>query len=375
MKKTDQTKHSHHTNQNYHRGSPGKIFTQAILFLCISSLQTQPGFCEETYTYKGKSISKAQYDALNLAHDSGPFMHSGQYALAEPLLRQAMELSPDNPDILSNYAQVLHKLGRNEEAVVYFQKLSEMAPDYEKCYINWAATCGALGRLEDSLSICNEYLKRFPNSPRYKDMENQAATIENEIRKLDRARKRHGAGKGDDYLNESNFGQKQHWKKMPIKVFIKSGSDVPKWDESYDQLLEQAFKAWSDQSGGLVTFKFIDSEKNASIICRWTSDHKNMKNPAELGQTDTWVANDELLKAELSLLTSWPADPDKELSKENLRQTFLHEVGHSLGIRGHSSDPKDVMYFANIVNGPAELSTRDLNTLARLYNKNGKQKH
>jgi predicted Zn-dependent protease len=43
-----------------------------------------------------------------------------------------------------------------------------------------------------------------------------------------------------------------------------------------------------------------------------------------------------------------------------------HELGHGLGIWGHSQNPSDVMYFAQVRQPPA-ISARDINTLKRIY--------
>lgn len=43
-----------------------------------------------------------------------------------------------------------------------------------------------------------------------------------------------------------------------------------------------------------------------------------------------------------------------------------HELGHGLGIWGHSQTPTDVMYFAQVRQPPA-ISARDINTLKRIY--------
>ena len=71
-----------------------------------------------------------------------------------------------------------------------------------------------------------------------------------------------------------------------------------------------------------------------------------------------------------------------------LRPVVLHEFGHALGMKGHSDDKKDIMYFQmqekrrqipvpiipmplfwkSLVKNP---SPRDLNTLIRLYNTAG----
>ena len=49
-----------------------------------------------------------------------------------------------------------------------------------------------------------------------------------------------------------------------------------------------------------------------------------------------------------------------------MQSAACHEMGHALGIWGHSIDAKDVMYFAQ-VKDPPPISTRDLRTLKRIY--------
>jgi predicted Zn-dependent protease len=46
--------------------------------------------------------------------------------------------------------------------------------------------------------------------------------------------------------------------------------------------------------------------------------------------------------------------------------TARHELGHALGIWGHSPLETDAMYFSQVRDSP-EISIRDVNTLKHIY--------
>ena len=57
-------------------------------------------------------------------------------------------------------------------------------------------------------------------------------------------------------------------------------------------------------------------------------------------------------------------DLNVEGRKEQVSRLVLHELGHAIGIWGHSKDPNDIMYTHPIV---SQLSPRDIHTVRRLY--------
>ncbi|MBX9903582.1 MAG: matrixin family metalloprotease [Burkholderiales bacterium] len=52
---------------------------------------------------------------------------------------------------------------------------------------------------------------------------------------------------------------------------------------------------------------------------------------------------------------------------EHIKAVTIHEMGHSLGLLGHSDSPRDIMYPQILPSTRAELSDRDLQTIEALY--------
>ncbi len=57
----------------------------------------------------------------------------------------------------------------------------------------------------------------------------------------------------------------------------------------------------------------------------------------------------------------------KPLSEDDMKKTSLHELGHALGLRGHSSNNHDIMFYSVSPTVWPVLSKRDKATLFRLY--------
>ena len=75
---------------------------------------------------------------------------------AEYLTRRALEFDPDNPEAVVKLGRVLRTVGRNEEALQYFQRYHQMVPGDFLGFAHIGSCLSAMGRYEEAES----YLRR-----------------------------------------------------------------------------------------------------------------------------------------------------------------------------------------------------------------------
>lgn len=176
----------------------------------------------------------------------------------------------------------------------------------------------------------------------------------------------------DDYLRQVSQEGSFRWTAdhLPLNVYIEDGRNVPGYKPAYKQMIAQAFDEWSSQSNGLISWRQASDPRNADIVCTWTDSPTIKPGAVEAGQTRTLVQTDrysgtgQLVRAQISILTELMGRP---FTDANMYKTCLHEVGHALGLQGHSDVPSDIMYPTVNETQVAQLKSRDINTLVKLY--------
>ncbi|MBX9692983.1 MAG: matrixin family metalloprotease [Cyanobacteria bacterium] len=158
--------------------------------------------------------------------------------------------------------------------------------------------------------------------------------------------------------------------RMPLKVFINSGRGVAGYQQTYRARFMESLQEWTQVSGGRITFTMVSNPRAADITCTWTERLRQSNHSMETGNTQTLTRRSRydgggtIERADISIatLSNTQSFPD-----EQMKRVALHEIGHAIGLQGHSPDPRDIMYFAT---SPlqTDLTSRDINTFGRIYN-------
>lgn len=175
----------------------------------------------------------------------------------------------------------------------------------------------------------------------------------------------YGSSKGNYLTQAMSHGSKViRWdlKKMPLKVFIASGSTVRGWNTNKNQAVYNALRTWKAATNNQLRFQIVHNITDADIVVRWQQYFTHNK----LGVSPLKMMGNTILQSDVHL-AMYDRASGKLLSNEQLNWVALHEFGHALGIRGHSPHTDDAMFFATNYSQTGGLTARDRNTIKLLY--------
>jgi predicted Zn-dependent protease len=169
------------------------------------------------------------------------------------------------------------------------------------------------------------------------------------------------------------------WSQFPVKIYVEqptdsteSPSSLQRFQNWVDAVL-QAVREWSVY----LPLEVVAQPAAADISILRSRPPLEASLNRETGKLNLPRARSAQTRYEFYLRSAVDA-PEEVLSHRFTIQlspdqtleytiaTARHELGHALGIWGHSPLESDTMYFSQVRNSP-QISARDINTLKRIY--------
>jgi hypothetical protein len=176
---------------------------------------------------------------------------------------------------------------------------------------------------------------------------------------------------------------------MPLPVYIQAPVISESLQDEFDPVAPQvyvrrvgrALEIWEEALEGLVRFRRVDQPAKALLTLRILGEvaPTPLEEIQVLGTTGAllgacrsrgWDSDAERLRVEFRVpeLRIYVADRSGLLTPNQVEGVALHEIGHALGMLGHSPIESDWMYRV-VRDQPrvARLSTADVNSFLNLY--------
>jgi predicted Zn-dependent protease len=163
------------------------------------------------------------------------------------------------------------------------------------------------------------------------------------------------------------------WSELPVKIYRPAideaaSPNAQAQQQRWQQAVDQAIAAWS----AYLPLVMVETPEAADIeFQRVAPPPQTSTDPVTGKRTYSFARNAETtyrfyLDASNELHHHMTVKLSPHQSAIATQRTARHELGHALGIWGHSLDPQDALYSAQ-TNQNATITAADINTLKKIY--------
>jgi predicted Zn-dependent protease len=323
-----------------------------------------------SYEYRVSQVFNAQQDAVDaddrhaairLYNRAIDEVARGETDAAMKDCTDALKLDPYLIPAYNNLANLQEKKQQYDAAIATYHQALAMTPKEALLHFNLAVILEKVGKIPEAYDEYHQYVQLS---------DNPNPQIVSLLRSYDI--KRNSGRNETDYVpltTQESEGTPLIWPSwqipIPIYINITDPSQV-----AFVENVHRDLETWSQVTGNYLRFREVGTPDQARILL--TLKRGPLMDPSSsIGHAsfDMMLLNSDdpmrNLKVTIAVNTGEPnSDLPLVHRKEQVGKLVLHELGHAIGIWGHSSDPGDIMYTHPIV---ATLSQRDINTIRKIY--------
>lgn len=277
------------------------------------------------------------------------------------------------PKMYINTAKVCYNNSQYAEAAFYYSKVpNKHEIDLDNLYYY----AESLSKLTPSLLVQEDLLEIIKINPNCTAAYLAQQTLDNLKRKTLKEY-------GSNYIDKVPYDSRiLRWDldKMPLKVYFSSENNVTV-PQYYVDYIRDSFSRWQSATGDTINFTYVSEPQNADIkvIFDDSSDiNKCTSDDCKYGLAYTQPKIHYNKLSGMDIVFRVKNFTNNNYTKLEIYNVALHEIGHALGIMGHSFDSNDIMYpvaidkvYDSNVNEykifSSDLTYKDINTLMLLY--------